>query len=180
MINAKNDSLLKDDIAESLIILLQKNTLDNISIKEIVSKAGVNRSTYYRHYESKLDVVRHYYASLIDNYIATVPENVTVKQYLVGMFSTFSEHKKELIILDQHSLSYLLLDEMNSRIPQAHGNYRDAIISLYSNYHIGGVFNSFKYWLQEGMKTSPEDLADQCISFLPDEFSPKLIHTSSK
>lgn len=42
---------------EALISLLEKKEIDYITIKEICAKAGVNRSTFYLHYESINDLL---------------------------------------------------------------------------------------------------------------------------
>lgn len=162
---------MKECIMESLLLLLQEKPLAEIAIKEIVEKAGVNRSTYYRHFQTKEDVIRHFYASRLDEYLSAVPEGIGLEQYFSGMFQSFLRYKKELIQLDRLSLSYLLLDEMNARFGE---NELDAVRRLYYHYHIGGVFNSFRYWLREDMTIPPETLAKQCVMILPKDFSPQL------
>ena len=47
-------SNLSECIVQSLLLLLQDKAIDEISVKEIVEKAGVNRSTYYRHFRTKI------------------------------------------------------------------------------------------------------------------------------
>ena len=42
---------------EALLILLEKKEYEFITIKEICEKAGVNRSTFYLHYESIDDLL---------------------------------------------------------------------------------------------------------------------------
>lgn len=42
---------------EALIYLLEKKDIEYITIKEICNKAGVNRSTFYLHYESINDLI---------------------------------------------------------------------------------------------------------------------------
>ena len=37
---------------EALLILLEKKNYEYITVKEICEKAGVNRSTFYLHYET--------------------------------------------------------------------------------------------------------------------------------
>lgn len=37
---------------EALLILLEKKEIEDISVKEVCEKAGVNRSTFYLHYDS--------------------------------------------------------------------------------------------------------------------------------
>ena len=43
---------------ESLIILLEKKDIDYITVKEICEKAGVNRSTFYFHYDTIDDLFK--------------------------------------------------------------------------------------------------------------------------
>ena len=43
---------------QALINLLNKKEYEHISIKEICSQAGVNRSTFYLHYETKDDLLK--------------------------------------------------------------------------------------------------------------------------
>jgi AcrR family transcriptional regulator len=42
---------------EALINLLEHKDIDYITIKEICDKAGVNRSTFYLHYENISDLI---------------------------------------------------------------------------------------------------------------------------
>jgi AcrR family transcriptional regulator len=49
-----NTSLLMD---EALLLLLEKKEYEFITIKEICEKAGVNRSTFYLHYETMDDLL---------------------------------------------------------------------------------------------------------------------------
>lgn len=168
-------SLLKECIVQGLLILLQEKPLENISVKEIVEKAGVNRSTYYRHFREKEEVARHFYRLRLEEALATAYEGITPLDYLAGIFTCFLQYREELLLLEKHNLTYLLLVEMNSRIPQVHGLQAGATYSLHCNYHIGGVFNSFRYWLSENMATAPEKLARQCMTFLPENFAPMLL-----
>lgn len=52
--------MIKSYIADALLILMTKKDYKDITIGEIVDKAGVNRSTYYRHFEKKDDVIRYF------------------------------------------------------------------------------------------------------------------------
>ncbi len=167
-------SFLKDTIADALVLLLEKKQLDEISVSEIVLKAGVNRSTYYRHYRNKQEVVRHFYSCLLDTCLRSIDASFTIREYFIHIFRNFLQYKEHLRLLDQRSLTYLLLDEMNQRISFYHRDSEDDLLWFYSQYHIGGVFNAFCFWLREDMTTSPEELAERCICILPDEFSPEL------
>lgn len=76
---------------EALIHLLENKEIEYITIKEICNKAGVNRSTFYLHYESVNDLVEE-----TMNYI-----NEKFMKY-------FSENSKEFI----EKIRYCSLEEL--------------------------------------------------------------------
>ena len=45
--------MMKEYITEALLQLMKKKEFEKLTIEEITSKAGVNRSTYYRNFKSK-------------------------------------------------------------------------------------------------------------------------------
>ncbi|MGM9971069.1 MAG: TetR/AcrR family transcriptional regulator [Anaeroplasmataceae bacterium] len=45
-------------MVEALILILEKKDFEYITVKEICQKAGVNRSTFYLHYENTSDLLR--------------------------------------------------------------------------------------------------------------------------
>ena len=55
-----------DYIVEAMFILLREKDFENIRISEIADLAGVNRSTYYRHFHSRQDIARFYYQRLLE------------------------------------------------------------------------------------------------------------------
>ena len=55
---------------EALIILLEKKDFEYISIKEICDTAGVNRSTFYLHYENTSDLLRETTRYILDKHFA--------------------------------------------------------------------------------------------------------------
>ena len=177
MKNNTTNFLMKECITKSLLLLLHEKPLDAISVLEIVGKAGVNRSTYYRHFQTKQAVIRYYYRCRLDACLQTASEACSLERYFTEIFTSFWQHKDELILLEDRSLSYLLLEEMNSRLSCAE---TDPVRLLYLNYHFGGVFNSFRYWLNSGMTIPPEVLARQCVAILPEDFTPSLYGQKTK
>ena len=53
---------------KALIELLEKKDFEYITIKEICEKAGVNRSTFYLHYENTVDLLREATQYIIDGF----------------------------------------------------------------------------------------------------------------
>ena len=55
---------------EALIALLEKKDFAYITVKEICDKAGVNRSTFYLHYENTSDLLKETTRYIIDKHLA--------------------------------------------------------------------------------------------------------------
>lgn len=56
-------------MSESLLILLEKKDIDYITVKEICEKAGVNRSTFYLHYDTIDDLFKETIERLNNDFI---------------------------------------------------------------------------------------------------------------
>ena len=70
---------------QALISLLEKKDIDFISITELTKKAGVNRSTFYLHYDNIYELLEE-----------TI-ENLNIKPNGVYMDGTISFSKEEII-----------------------------------------------------------------------------------
>lgn len=55
---------------KAFLELLDRKDLEFISVKEICEKAGVNRSTFYLHYENISDLLDESIQFVIDDFVA--------------------------------------------------------------------------------------------------------------
>ncbi|TCD46797.1 TetR/AcrR family transcriptional regulator [Streptococcus sp. X16XC17] len=60
--NKESNQLTKESIETALLFLMEKKDLHQISISELVRKAGVSRNAFYRNYKSKEEILEHAYA----------------------------------------------------------------------------------------------------------------------
>ena len=67
-VNAKQ--LIKD----TFISLLEDRPLAQITVKDIVASAGINRNTFYLHYETTDDVLKEIQSRHISEYIEKVKD----------------------------------------------------------------------------------------------------------
>ena len=94
---------------QALLILLEKKDLEFITVKEICEKAGVNRSTFYLHYENISDLFNETVEYLnndflssfpiknIDNKINTIDANDVVfirKEFLIPYLEFVKKNKR--------------------------------------------------------------------------------------
>ena len=97
---------------EALITLLEKKDFEYITIKEICDAAGVNRSTFYLHYENTSDLLNETTRYIIDKHLAYYDID---KQCL---FLQFDNCKREelLFITDKYLKPYLTFIKDNQRL----------------------------------------------------------------
>ena len=97
---------------EALIILLEKKDFEYITIKEICEIAGVNRSTFYLHYENTSDLLKETTRYIIDKhltYYSTQSKSITLN--LVNC------SRNELIFITLEYLTpYLTFIKENQRL----------------------------------------------------------------
>ena len=68
--NLEIKKLTRESIQTALILLLQEKKWEDITITNIVERAGVSRMAYYRNYESKEDILK----DISDDFMAKLTE----------------------------------------------------------------------------------------------------------
>jgi len=174
--NVTNE-MIRDYVVEALLILMHTKDYNSITIGQITEKAGVNRSTYYRNFDSKEDIIRRFYARLLEKSLDSMGENAkaSTRSYLKVHFNTFYEKRDELLLIHKAGLSYLLLDVLNMIFIDKQHLEHDFIREISIYYHTGGIFNSFLLWFEKGMSISPDDFASICAEIFPSEKKPMLL-----
>jgi AcrR family transcriptional regulator len=96
----------------ALIELLEKKNFEYISIKEICAAAGVNRSTFYLHYENTADLLKETTQYITDSFLAYFSVD---KQSIAYKFDNCD--LKDLVFITPEYLSpYLSFIKENQRI----------------------------------------------------------------
>ena len=97
---------------EALITLLEKKDFEYITIKEICEMAGVNRSTFYLHYENTADLLKETTRYIIDKHLTYYGVE---KEWLSLKIET-CKRRELLFITDEYLIPYLTFIKDNQRI----------------------------------------------------------------
>ncbi|MSS63139.1 TetR/AcrR family transcriptional regulator [Velocimicrobium porci] len=161
----------KDALGESLKRLLLHTTLDKITVKDIVEECGVNRQTFYYHFQDIFDLLSWVF---IQEANKTLQENRTCNTWKVGFLQTLcyiKEHKK-LVLNVYRSVSretlerylyyatYGLLKHVIEE--EAEGmcvaeKDKKFIADFYKYAFVGLVLE----WIRLGLKEEPEEIVIQ-------------------
>lgn len=96
---------------EALLELLEQKDFAYITVKELCARAGVNRSTFYLHYETLADLLAESAQHIIDRFVAAMPHDtqeflrklperpveelyLITPEYLVPYLTYVKEHRR--------------------------------------------------------------------------------------
>ncbi len=99
---------------EALISLLEKKEFSYITVKEICDKAGVNRSTFYLHYDNTSDLLQEATQYILDrfsSYFTVDKESITLRYSKTDL-------KDLLFITPEYLTPYLTFMKGNQRLFQ--------------------------------------------------------------
>jgi len=97
---------------EALITLLEKKDFEYITIKEICDAAGVNRSTFYLHYENTSDLLKETTRYIIDKHL----EYYEIDKKRISLQFETCKREELLFITDEYLLPYLTFIKDNQRL----------------------------------------------------------------
>ncbi len=165
---------------EALLKLLEKKDFEYITIKEICSMAGVNRSTFYFHYENTNDLLKEASDYIIDNFFAcfsTVSANVNIDyskledlvfitpEYLTPYLTYIKENQRLFRTCLKH-LNALNFNIMYKNLSQAFFNPLLGRFNLPENereyilkFYLTGITAVVMEWLQKECQDSIEDIS---------------------
>lgn len=166
---------------EALISLLQRKEYAFITVKEICEKAGVNRSTFYLHYESIDDLLSECIDYLNRKLSLMYAEDVIFDKAKIESYSV----DELLLITPQHLIPYLefvrenratfvaavsqptvfkvgeisksLYQDIFSPIMERYG-IKESERAYRTNFYLNGVWAIIQTWIKNGCKENPEEL----------------------
>ena len=97
---------------EALITLLEKKDFEYITIKEICDTAGVNRSTFYLHYENTFDLLQETTRYILDKHFAYYSSDT---KEITARFAN-AELKDLLFTTSEYLVPYLTFIKDNQRV----------------------------------------------------------------
>ena len=108
---------------EALITLLAKKDFNYITIKEICKIAGVNRSTFYLHYENTSDLLKETTQYILDKHL----EYYSVNTKNISQLFETCDQKDMVFITDKYLVPYLTFIKENSLVFKVAINHFDSM-----------------------------------------------------
>lgn len=159
---------------------IEKKDLSQITVSELCKAAGINRSTFYAHFEDIYDVTSQIQddmeAELLEMYEKKVyPEAsaAIVKEYLIILFEHTARHRRfyraMLHDMDNPVMKkrmYLLKKQII--LPLFHQlSINDAAGDYYFSFAVSGFIAVIRQWINANCPETPGQLADILFEMMP-------------
>jgi AcrR family transcriptional regulator len=159
---------------EALLTLMTEQEFETISVKEICDRAMVHRTTFYKHYEDKYDLLtrgmEHTHEMMLTE----------VKQAGSSSYTRFFEHVASHERFYRAMLCGTGVGSFQTRLrnyfadniaremqhPERAGYPPLVPPSLLAHFYAGAVVNAITWWLLSDVRPSPEQMGDYMRSLL--------------
>lgn len=168
----------------SLIELMKTKSIHTISIKEICSGADINRSTFYRHYNTQYDlydeIVTELLATLIDAYKKS-RENGEDLQDSIAAVLEVSEKEREVCLVILSDKGNVTMGEsfVKAISPVVEEEASELSIYLFQ-FMAAGLANIVWTWLNKPVRQSPKELASLMTSMMKHGIYKTIIRQAAK
>ena len=148
-------------ITYALFDLLKTKNLEQITTTEIIKKAGVCRSSFYRNFYLPEDVIRQYGIALLEEINSQCPiEQANLREHIYTANTILWSQRERLALLEDRGLFHLLegpiIDHCVLQIQrlglQTH--------RYCAEYHAGATTQLIRAWIHYGFEESPQEITD--------------------
>jgi AcrR family transcriptional regulator len=163
----------RDRLGDALVGLMHEKPFEEITVQHVLDRAGISRSTFYAHYTNKNDLFLgdvddfwNMMATLLTRRndqsarVAPVRELLThmaeVTEFRAALLASGKIH--DVMDLGREHFARAIEDRLTLS-PQA-GGLSPERRTVLAHMFAGALFSSANWWLDRGMKETPEQMDD--------------------
>ena len=170
-------------LMDSFLELLKTKNFSQITVQDLCDRAMVRRSTFYRHYSDKYDllnqVLANFFNSLheshLDNLLVKEPktyfENI-VRETLYFLIENRDTIQSVFTIAYYDEITRIVYNQLYKGVERQvnfdirHGIRFNIDLEVYMEFMAGGILRIIYAWLKEGQKRSVEDLTREVVKII--------------
>ena len=168
-------TITKRAIADSLKELTKTKTFDKISVKDLSEKCGINRQTFYYHFEDKFALLKWIYETdLLDKYLQDVnfdnwniklelilTDMAADKQFYTNTINHTENYIQEYLLVQAQKIfeqAIAVIDE--SANDEARISVSDAQRNFIARFFAYGSCGIIIEWVSHGMEETPSYISN--------------------
>lgn len=175
----------KNLLYQTLIDLMKDKTFEEIKVSDICSKAMINRSTFYAHYEDKYELLVDFISNLKEEFVNELNKNsnnLNTREYYIKLIELFLDHIESkrnvyssiminnrnsimmdilLSVVNEDILNKIKTDSISKKIPS----------DIIAKFYLGGVINLGVEWLSDNSKYTKDQIIEYLKVLIPDSIN---------
>lgn len=148
------------DITDALFELLKAKELPQITVTELIQKAGVCRASFYRNFYLTEDVIRQYGTAMYDEINRQIPLSRTgIYEHILAVSTDLYSRRERLGLIEQRGLFYLLEESILrqcvyqiQRLDSWQNRYQ-------AEFYAGAVTQLLRVWIRNDFEESPDEIS---------------------
>ena len=165
-------------IANVTAALLQQMSIEDISVKTIIEASHTSRTTFYRYFKDKYEVITWIYISEVDR---MVEETSSFSELTLRIFRFMYSRRDFFIRAFSYEQQNSLVDYMAERsLEDCVRTVKDAMhteklphkTECSIEFFVAGCIRTWHSWVSRGMKDSPEFVLDVIMENMPASMQP--------
>lgn len=173
-------AITKRLLKNALIRLTKDCSLDKITISQLCREAGINRATFYRHYEMPRDVMAEMERELFNTLrkqIKSPTSTEDVYRFLEDVCQFMADNSdtlRALVLSNSDDVFVSILNEIYEEIiAEVAGmdmfrKYDADGMKIFSLYCSGGSYFLLRHWLLGELEKTPQEIAAMAYSLMVD------------
>lgn len=154
----KNNLFTKECFYNALINLMQTKPFESIQISEICEVAGYNRSTFYRTFDSKIDILFDKFNRELDKYKKMLQEftEMTFIDKMTEFFELLRGSRELFLTMHESNMDVKMFEMFYNLYPFT---YSGDNFEYHKTFRTAGVFGVLISWISSGMKENSHEMA---------------------
>lgn len=166
---------------EALMAELSERAFEEITVKDICERAMVHRSTFYKHYEDKYDLLeqgmRQMYGALVAEEEHLPPSAYSVENpppYFIRLFEHAAEHRQfyKLMLCGggigrfQKLVKEYIAEVISAKLRELSpaDQHLAVPVAMHAQFVAGAVLSLLAWWLENELPLSPHQMAQYLLS----------------
>ena len=163
--NAELKKITIESVTKALLILMEDNNYEDISVTMLCTKAGISRNAFYKNFETKENVFKKIVVDFNKNLLRKLGSPFNEKaniNWYIEYFKTLQTNADFLRLLIKTNLQNLYLELVNNLL-----TYSKTISSETRYTRLmwnGAIQNITINWIKNGIVETPEEMAEICFN----------------
>jgi len=147
------------DITDALFELLKTRELPQITVTELIKKAGVCRASFYRNFYLTEDVIRQYGADMYAQINRTIPLTPgSIYEHMLAVNTYLYTQREQLTLIEKRGLYHLLEEPIVEQCV-----FQLQRLGVWNNhyqaeFYAGAVTHMLRVWARNNFAESPAEL----------------------